>query len=1095
MKAVIQRLAGRSVRSRITLAFGVFVALAMATVTTAVGVRLHGAISDNLARELDARVRQDASLLLQRIDYLLESAQVLVRNPLVVNGLNDAQGRQTYLPELVKNFREGRDVHAVALVGYDGRSVYSSLESLPTYADSAELRSALATGLVSYLIDATRSEWVVFVPVTYYSTTQGALVVVFDLAAIARHVLPSDGVIRHSLRADTRVLFSTGGEAETDVVTVSHDLGKSGTGFLSSLPLRLEVSSPRQHHLEPARRAVRDVAVLGLLLTLLAIAIAYWMSYSISRPIVTLRQRVREADGSEGRRCAPLGTNDELEDLAENFDRRTQELRNIQLHLEDLVAQRTRELEVARDAAESASRFKSSFLANMSHEIRTPMNAIIGLTYLLRRALPDPRQVEQLDKITGAAQHLLGIINDILDFSKIEAGKLGIEAADVDLERLFRTLSDLLSSRAAEKSLEMITRIDPAIPAALIGDEMRIRQILLNFGSNAIKFTEQGHVIFKASAMAADGDLVRVRFEVTDTGIGLSEEQVGRLFQAFEQADTSTTRRFGGTGLGLAISRRLVELMGGEIGVVSAPGSGSTFWFELPLRRGRATTLARSLAALPSAPRVLLVDDVPEARAALNDMLTAYSAQVTEAGSGEEAVAAAQAAATAGTPYDLVLMDWAMPGMDGLEASRRIRTMANGTVPRIVMVTAFGADTEGPRLREAGILAQLTKPVTPSLLHDGLVGAFGGHALRQARSPATATVGDVAGRFAGCRVLLAEDNPVNREVALSLLEDTGLQVDVAADGVEAVALASVQPYDLILMDVQMPRMDGLEATRTLRRHPEWAERPILAMTANAFSEDRQACLEAGMDDHIAKPVDPVELFDALSRWLPVPSTGMTGVSSPAPPVPSAEASAEVSAETSADDRRAQGILEALGEVDLVQGLSVVKGRWPAYRRLLRLFADSNGEHPARIRAALASGDHPEAQRLAHSLKGGAANLGLPGVSARAATLESALKGGDATGAEAALEALDAQWPAVMTALREAAMDPPADTPAAGAEGGVALDELRRLLAEDNIEARAWHAAHRSVLEPLLGGQAAAIGAHIDRFEFDRARTLLPSAGP
>ena len=1074
-----------SVRRRISLTFGLFVALAMLTVGVTVGVRLYSTISANLTSELQNHALQDAKLLIQRIDYLLESANVLVKNPLVINGLNDAQGRQTYLPELVKNFREGRDVHAVALVGYDGHPVYSSLETLPTYADSPELRSTLANGVVSYLVDNRHSQWVVFVPVSYYNTTQGALVVVFDLGAVAQRVIQQTAFIGHRLTLADKTLFLDQPFDQEDVMVVRQTVIDAKHDFLRGIDLQLEVSSPRQHHLQPAFRAIRDVAILGLLLTLAAIAIASWIGYSISRPILLLRQRVAAADGSPENRCAPLGTHDELDDLAENFDRRTADLREIQLHLEDLVEKRTQELVLAKDAAESANRLKSSFLANMSHEIRTPMNAIIGLTHLISKKAVDRVQIEQLDKVAQAANHLLGIINDILDFSKIEAGKLNIENTDFEIERVFRNIDNMIGDRAADKGLEVVNRIDPAIPALLLGDTMRIGQVLINFANNAVKFTETGCIVFRVNRLDEDEATLTLRFEVSDTGIGLSQEQCGKLFQAFEQADTSTTRKFGGTGLGLAISKRLVGLMGGRVGVESTLGEGSTFWFELPLQKTDQVPAARPRTLLTADLDILVVDDIADARDALAEMLLTFNAHVIRAENGKAALAAVAEANASGKGFDLIFMDWAMPDIDGIETSRRILKLEMPKEPKIVLVTAYDCDWSPALLKQAGIVAQLSKPLTLSTLYDLMLELLAGKSeyVTVARVDSSLDLAPLRGR----RVLLAEDNPINREVALALLEEAYLRVDVANDGQEALEKASRNAYDLILMDVQMPRLDGMEASRALRKLPALATTPILAMTANAFAEDRQACLAAGMNDHVAKPVDPDRLFRTLLHWMP---KNPVNADADAGPVNRTQA-------TNAEgvDPHLHDALAEIEGLDLKAGLNVVRGKWPIYLHLLRMFVENYDGGAEKINASLAADLLDKAMREAHSLKGAAGNLGLLSIQKIALAIETPLKHkvDDAlTLAQSALAELSVALPKLITRLRPLLSHEEANsTPLSGDDAESTVARLGQLLSEDDMEAQSYFRTHRDVIEIRLGrDRMRALERYIERFDFEKAATLL-----
>ncbi|MBK1678807.1 response regulator [Rhodocyclus tenuis] len=527
------------------------------------------------------------------------------------------------------------------------------------------------------------------------------------------------------------------------------------------------------------------------------------------------------------------------------------------------------ELERRAEEAEIATRAKSVFLANMSHEIRTPMNAIIGFGHLAERNAEDPRQRELLHKISQASHHLLQVINDVLDISKIEAGKLVLEKVDIEMEHLLDDVCALVLQRAQEKGLELVLRLDHGLYRVLRGDPTRIRQALLNYAGNAIKFTERGSVILSGRILEETAADMLVRFEVRDSGIGIAAESQERLFSAFEQADGSTTRRFGGTGLGLAINRRLAELMGGEVGVESAPGEGSTFWLTARLEKSERK-LSRALVSSLRGARALVVDDLSEARTTLADMLTALELQADVAASGEEALPIIIEADAAGRPYDLVALDWRMPGLNGLQTAQRIAEAGLRRRPAYLLVTAYDEATIREEAPRAGFDAILVKPVTQSSLHDTLLRVV-------SRSDETSTVPPHAASSAerllarhcrGARILLVEDDETNRELALRLLQCAGLQADIAVDGRQAVAMAGKDAYDLILMDVQLPELDGYESTRAIRALPGNAQTTIIAMTASTFSEDKQRCAEAGMNDHIGKPLEPALMFARLLHWLP-----------------------------------------------------------------------------------------------------------------------------------------------------------------------------------------------------------------------------------
>ncbi|MDN3922274.1 response regulator [Roseateles violae] len=534
-----------------------------------------------------------------------------------------------------------------------------------------------------------------------------------------------------------------------------------------------------------------------------------------------------------------------------------------------------RELVLARDAAESATRAKSEFLANMSHEIRTPMNAIIGMAYLATKTPLTPQQREYLDKIQLASKYLLGVINDILDFSKIEAGKLDVERVPFRVDAVLQSVATLLMDRATDKGLELVFDIDPGVEDELVGDPVRLGQILTNFTSNAIKFTERGEVTVRTALEQDRGDELLLRFSVRDTGIGLTREQQAQLFRPFQQGDGSTTRKHGGTGLGLAISKRLAELMGGTVGVQSVAGQGSVFWFTARIGRGQLEAAA-PLAALTAAPdlagrRALVVDDNPQARAVLVAQLQALQLQVSEADSGAAALRLSGAALERGEPFHVIFIDRLMPQLDGLQTASALREQRAARpnalelpATHLVMIGAQGSDGLAAMAARAGVADCLDKPLTAAKIADCLARLYARHPLgmQPAARPVLALRPQLDA-LQGARVLLVEDNELNQDVALGLLGELGLQVDLVGNGERAVDRVQAGDYDLVLMDLQMPVMDGITATLFIRALPGCAGLPIVAMTADAMEHDRRRCLEAGMNGHIAKPVDPDQLLQVL----------------------------------------------------------------------------------------------------------------------------------------------------------------------------------------------------------------------------------------
>jgi two-component system sensor histidine kinase/response regulator len=743
------------------------------------------------------------------------------------------------------------------------------------------------------------------------------------------------------------------------------DLQEVGHWIRAAAPARFHGRYVGAVHLGFSAEVLEEIAndraatvAFGLVVLLLGSFASIYLAGRLAAPITTLRQATTEIADGNYTPALPRGGSVEVRALSAGFASMSEKLQET-----------TSRIAAARDAALAAERTKADFLAMMSHELRTPLNGVTGMLGLLLDTKLDRSQADYAETAHRSAESLLAIINDILDFSKIEAGKLELENIDFELRHTLEDVISLLAEAAGAKGIELATVVHEGVPAKLRGDPGRLRQILFNLVGNAIKFTHRGEVVVRVLAEADEGQGVTLRFEVADTGIGIPEEVRRRLFQPFAQADASTTRRFGGTGLGLAICRRLAELMGGQSGVDSEEGVGSTFWFTARFVRPEpaADATPPPLASVKTL-RVLVVDD---SQATLQDLayqLRHWGVEVATASDAAAALGVLRRAVGEANPYTVGIIDLHMPGVDGLDLGRAIKGDPAIAPTRLVLLTSVAARGQAKAAQEAGFAAFLTKPLRQSALYDCLATLAGlapeAPGRREPASPLITrhTLAEVR-EARRPRLLVAEDNAVNQRVAIGMLERLGCRADVVASGEEAVEAVSRTPYDLVLMDCQMPGMDGYQAASEIRRRESPGRRvPIIALTADAMGGDRERCLGAGMDDYVSKPVERRRLEEALRRWLPA--------------TPSDDIPPDAAAEPASN-----------GPIRLEQLRAIVGNDHSGLRRYLELYVSTGETLLRQISVALSAGEAEDVRRLAHTIKGASGNVGADEVAALAARLE------------------------------------------------------------------------------------------------------------
>ena len=793
--------------------------------------------------------------------------------------------------------------------------------------------------------------------------------------------------------------------------------------------------------------------------------------------------------------------------------------------IEDISIRKQQEIElkIARDKAQEAAQTKSDFLANMSHEIRTPMNAIIGLSNLVQKTELNPRQRDYVQKIHQSGKHLLGIINDILDFSKIEAGKLTVEKIDFSLQSVLDNVLTLVAEKAHAKGLELIFNIAADVPQRLVGDALRLSQILINYANNSVKFTDKGQIEIVLRIDERKGDELQLYCAVRDTGIGLTPDQIKLMFQSFQQADSSTTRKYGGTGLGLSIAKKLAELMNGTVGVESVAGEGSTFWFTGWLGVSHQAPHYRNPVHNLRAKRILVIDDNEAASIVLIDLLEHMGLEVMAAASGEAALECIEQQADIGKPFELLLIDWQLSGIDGVETARRIKELKL-PAPHMVMVTGYDTDSLLPLAAAVGIEQVLLKPVNPATLAEALMSFYTDEAESNSvgTDPQGKSLPELVSSIAGSNILLVEDNEINQLVATELLAEGNVNVEVANNGKEALDMILARPthWDVVLMDMQMPVMDGVTATIGVRKTISAEQLPIVAMTANAMVQDKEKCMVAGMQDFVTKPIDPDVLWETLLRVIRPKvkvkeSIELTKVSQTQPDatvsdatLPVTEANASTPSVTTSGPAKATGTTSkavkpvgtdrfvlptGIPGLDSELGLRRVSGKIALYETILRKYISGQATVVDELRAAVTQQDFELAKRLAHTTKGVSGNIGATEVQGIAAEIEAGLA--ENVESVAILDKVTVLEAALAPLLQSLAACLPQDAKAVAVPVDVEkLAELRGqltdLLKDDDSQAADLFEEHAKLFQAAWPEQFKSLETDLKNFDFDQALQTL-----